>query len=97
MDPLDLAEMGSILDNVLVRREKDLELANAKITLQSSTLRRVTLVSNHLDRWCPLCKFSRPIGHRRKGHNNEIRPVYPLDFDKEGYKRNSLDGFTETL
>jgi hypothetical protein len=49
MEPLDFAKVRTILDNVLVCGEEDLEVVRAKLALQGATLGRVAFVRDHPD------------------------------------------------
>ena len=63
--PLQSTEDRSVLDDVLVRREHDLEVIRPELRLQHLALRRVALVRDHLHARRPLGKLARPVGHRR--------------------------------
>ena len=97
MHPLHATEDGPILDDVLVRREQDLELARANLVLQRTPLGRVALVGDHFDPRRPLGEFARPVRHGRERDNDEVRAPLLLDLDQEGNKRDRLDRFAEAL
>ena len=97
MEPLALAKLWTILDNVLVRCEENLEVVRAKLALQSTTLCRVAFVRDHPDRWGPLGEFSRPIGHGRQGGDDEVRTALAFDLNEEGDEGDGLDRFSKTL
>ena len=97
VDPLHPAEVNSILDDVLVRREHDLEVIRPELRLQHLALRRVALIRDHLDTRRPLCKLARPVRHRRERHDDEVRPALLLDLDEVGDERDRLNRLAETL
>ena len=49
VEPLDLAKVWAILDDVLVCCEDDLEVVCTKLALQGATLGRVAFVRDHPD------------------------------------------------
>jgi hypothetical protein len=61
MNPLDLAQDWTVLDNVLVRCEQHLKLTIAQLALQHPSLGRVAFVRNGLNLGCPFCELTRPI------------------------------------
>ena len=97
MDPLDLGEEGTILDDVLVRREEDLEAALTNLPLRLLALRRRALVRDHLDRRRPLFELHDPVGHRRERDDDEEGAVLLLRLDKERDERDCLDRLAESL
>ena len=97
MQPLNLAKVGSVLDDVLVRGQEDLELTHSEVLLKRTTLGRITLVRDHPDRGCPLGELTRPVGHGREWHDDEVRASLSLHFNEEGNEGNRLDSLSETL
>ena len=97
VDPLDLTQNWSILDDILVGRQEDLELARAHIALEHTTLGGVALVRDGLNGGSPLGELSGPIGHGGQGDDDEVGSSLPFHLDQEGNERDGLDGFTETL
>lgn len=95
--PFHPAQNLAILDNVLVCRQKDLEVAGTDLGLQRSSLGRVTLVSDHLDSRSPLRELAGPVRHCGQRHNDQVGSALAFGLDQEGDERNSLDGFSETL
>ena len=47
MNPFHLAQDRSVLDDVFIRREQDLELINPELALKSPALHWIALVGNH--------------------------------------------------
>lgn len=97
VNPAQSTEHRPVLDNVLVCREQDLELAHADLVLQASTLSRITLIRNHLHTRCPFRELAGPIRHRRQWDYHQIRSALLLDFNEKRHERNCLDGLAETL
>jgi hypothetical protein len=97
MHPFILAQDWSILGDIPVSCKQDLELAHSDFILQLTTLQRIAFLHDHPHRWRPLCKFGRPIRHDRQQHNSEVRSMLLVHLNKECYKRDCLDCFTETL
>lgn len=95
--PLDFGEERSVLDDVFVRREEDLEVALSNLPLRLLPLRWRTFVRDHLDRGRPLFKLHDPVGHRREGDDDEEGAVLLLRFDEERDEGDGLDRFPESL
>ena len=89
--------MRAVLDNVLVRREEDLELAHLQLVLEGATGCGVALVGDDPDRRGPLGELAGPVGERRERDDDEVRATLALDLDEEGNERDSLDSLSETL
>lgn len=97
VQPLDLAQVRSVLDDVLVGRQEDLELTHTEVLLECTTLGRIALVRDHPNRGCPLGELSRPVGHRREGYNDKVWSSLSFHLNEERDKRDRLDCFSETL
>ena len=97
VEPLDPAQVDTVLDDVLVRGQQDLEVARPEVALQALTLRGVTLVRDRPHAWRPLSELARPVGHRRERYDNEVRAALFLGLDEERDERDCLDSLAETL
>ena len=97
MNPSNLSQDWSVLDDVLIRREQHLELAHPDLVLQRTTLLRVALVRDHIHTRCPLRKLAGPICHGRQRDNDEVRATLLLGLDEERDQRDRLDSLSETL
>lgn len=97
MDPLDLSQEGSILDDVFVSRQENLESTGSNFVLRLFSLRRRSFVRNHLDGWCPLFEFHDPIRHSRERNNDEERSVLLLRLDEESDEGDRLNSLSKSL
>lgn len=96
VDPLVPGEQRSILDDVLVRREQDLEVALTDLPSCRFALHRCAFVSDDLDRGSPFLELHDPVRHRRQRDNDEEGPILLLHLDQVREKRDRLNGFAET-
>ena len=97
MQPPLLAQNRTVLNDVLVRRQQDVELTHTNVVLQRTTLRWVALITDRLHRGGPLCELAHPICYCREGDDDEIQATVTLHLDEERDERNRLDGLSETL
>lgn len=70
VNPFRLAQDRSVLDNIFIRREQDLELINPEVGLKNPALRWIALVSDYIYCRGPLSKLPRPVSHCRQWDNN---------------------------
>ena len=65
-----LAKDRSILNDVFICREQDLELIDPEFGLKTVASRWIALVRDCFHCWSPLGKLPRPVGHYRQWDNN---------------------------
>ena len=82
--PAQSAKRRSILDDILICRQQNLELAHPDFLHESTTLGRVAFVRDHLDARSPLCEFARPVRHRRERDDDKVWATLLLHLDEEG-------------
>ncbi|KAH3663213.1 hypothetical protein OGATHE_004789 [Ogataea polymorpha] len=100
--PLEASQLRTVLQNVLVRRQKHIELdllavaANVElvVTDRLSGL-GVAHVVDHVDVRSPLIEGLLPRRHRRQRHDHQMRAVLPSGVDQPRQKRHCLDGLSE--
>lgn len=68
--PLDLAQQRSLLDDVLVRREADLEVERSDLVVLILSLGRGAFENHRSDGRCPFLELHRPIGQGGQGDND---------------------------
>lgn len=95
--PLDLAEQRLLADDVLERRDDDLELARLDPRGRVSTGLGRALEDDGRHCRRPLFKLERPVGDGRQGDDNEERTPLLLLLDQERDERKRLDRLSETL
>ena len=81
MDPLKLAEVGSVTDYEFVSCQQYLEVTHAQFSLESSSLCWIALIRNHLHRRCPLGELALPVGHGGQRNDDEVGATLTLGFN----------------
>lgn len=97
MYPLHPTQDLAIFDDVLVCREKYLEIARPDLALECPALERVALVRDHLHAGCPFGELAGPIRHGRKRDNDEVRSTLTFRLNQERDEGDRLNGLAETL
>ena len=93
MHPLRLTQDRAILDDILIHRQQDLELAHAILVLERAALHWVALVRDRLDGRSPLRELAGPVCRRRERNDDDLWPALLLDLDEEDDEGDGLDGF----
>jgi hypothetical protein len=97
VNPFHLAQDRSVLDDVFICREQDLELIDPELGLKSPALHRIAFVSDCFYCRSPFGKLPRPVGHCRQWNNNEVGTLLLLHLNEERDERNGLNGFAKAL
>ena len=97
VDPLDLAKEWSLLDDVFVGSEADLEVHGPEPGIGLLSSNRRALEDDEADGRCPALKLHLPVGECREGDNDDEGTGLAFLFDKVAEEGDGLDGFTETL
>jgi hypothetical protein len=97
VDPLDLAEERLLADDVLERRDDDLEVAALDLCGRVAPGLGRALEDDGRDRGRPLFKLERPVGDGREGDDDEEGPPLLLLLDQERDERERLDRLAEAL
>lgn len=97
VQPLDLGQKWSILDDVLVSRQENLEVPLSDLLLCRFTLSRSSFVRDDSDGRSPSFEFGNPVRHRRERDDDEVGTGLLLVFDEVRDERESLNRLPETL
>jgi hypothetical protein len=96
--PIDPLQKLLVLYNILVRCEKDVELAGLDVILEDVLSNNLgAFVTNGSCRWTPLGELILPVAKSRKRHYDQVRTKVLLEFHEISYDRNRLDGLAEAL
>ena len=97
MDPFDLGQQRSFLDDILVGSHTDLEIARSDSTILFLSLEWTTFENDTSNGRCPSFKLEGPIGQCRQRNEDEERTGLTFLFNQVGDERDCLDCFSETL
>jgi hypothetical protein len=84
VDPLDLTEERLFSDDVLERRDEDLEVTTLDSRRGVSSSLGRALVDDGRDGGRPLFELERPVGDGRERDDDEVRALLLLGLDKKG-------------
>lgn len=94
--PLDLAKCGLIVQNILVRRQHNVEFFVFKVLRQDWPLVLLPFVGDDTDGRGPSLKLTHPVVDCSQGHHNQKRAFVSLVANKVREEGDSLNGFAKT-
>lgn len=97
VDPFDLGQQRSFLDDILVGSHTDLEITRSDSTILFLSLEWTTFENDTSNGRCPSFEFKSPIGQCRERYKDEERTGLTFLFNQVGDERDCLDRFSETL
>ena len=94
MNPLNLRQQLSVLDDIFVRREEDLEISVLDFDLSSASLGGRTFVRDHSNGRGPFLELHDPVWHCRQRDDDEERSILLFRFDEESDESDRLNSFS---